>query len=75
MVDVIILRIFDPNPPRLMHHSMHLVIPREVSHDVQSYTKYCAGDWLDVGGKKDGWELVDELLDFVTHLHVVDHQA
>lgn len=71
---MLIVRILDPDPPRLAI-AVNLIIPLKLSGNRQTHAQYSTGDGLNAGRYRDGGKPVDAALNDLAHPYVVDEMT
>ena len=72
MVEVVTLRVFNPNPPPFTCVTMVTCIPFKFGSNDQSDAQHCSCDWLNGGLESKCWEGLHMLLYLLAHLHMMD---
>ena len=73
VINVVIVRILDPNPPRFRRGSMNLIVPLKLGLDCQAHSKNSPRDWLNAGSQWYRRNLLDAVLHRSAHAWVFDH--
>ena len=73
VINVVIVRILDPDPPRFRSRPVNLVVPLKLRLDGQAHSKNSPRDWLNAGSQWYRRNLFNAVLHRSAHAWVFDH--